>query len=137
MCKKQITYFSIYLACIVLIPTILFFIANTIPKNDSLSPTGHSFDYLDDKAFFIGLVLNFGLYLYPLHFIFLNKTTLTIPRKLFLSAVIFTIFLPPTMLIVSTATMRKDSLIFMSYIALAFVIPFLIIYYIKHKICKW
>ena len=51
MCGKQISYFFTYIACVVIIPVVLSLIADSIPKNDSLFPSGHPFDYIDDKAF--------------------------------------------------------------------------------------
>lgn len=134
--QKTNNVFFTYIACVVIIPVVLLLIADSIPKNDSLSPSGHPFEYIDDKEFFIGLVLDLGLYLYPLHLIFINKTTLKISKSLFLPSVGLAIFLPPAVLILSDASMREYLFIFMSYAAVAFVIPFLIIYYIKRKICK-
>lgn len=134
--QKTNNVFFTYIACIVIIPVVLLLIADSIPKNDSLSPSGHPFDYIDDKAFFIGLVLDLGLYLYPLHLIFINKTTLKISKSLFLPSVGLAIFLPPAVLILSDASMREYFFIFMPYAAMAFVGPFLIIYFIKRKICK-
>ncbi|WP_415695414.1 hypothetical protein [Gardnerella vaginalis] len=133
MTKKQIVYFYTYIACIIIIPVVLSLIADSIPKNDSLSPSGHPFECIDDRAFFIWLGLDLGLYLYPLH-IFINKTTLKISKSLFLPSIIFAILLPPAVLILSDASAREFFFIFMSYVVIAFVIPFLIIYYIKRKI---
>ena len=134
MTKKQIVYFYTYIACIIIIPVVLSLIADSIPKNDSLSPSGHPFEFIDDRAFFIWLGLDLGLYLYPLHLIFINKTTLKISKSLFLPSIIFAILLPPAVLILSDASAREFFFIFMSYVGIAFVIPFLIIYYIKRKI---
>ncbi len=105
MTRKQIVYFYTYIVCVIIIPVVLSLIADSTPKNDSLSPSDHPFEYMDDKEFFIGLVLNLGLYLYPLHLIFINKTTLKISKSLFLPSIIFVILLPPAVLILSNTSM--------------------------------
>lgn len=120
----------------IFIPFLLHYVTLTIPEPDLSSiHRPHPFQHIDDRVFFIGLVLNFGIYLYPLHIIFINKSTIQIQKSLFLFISILDIMVFPlySMFIGFPA---RDYIIVIIYTLLIFVLPFLIFYYIKYKLYK-
>ena len=98
MSKSQKIYFFLYLFFILLFPISLYLVTTFIPEPTlSVNQNHHPFEHIDDKVFFIGLILTFGLYLYPLHIIFINKTTLKIRMSLFTVVSSFFILIIPVL----------------------------------------
>ena len=134
--KKQKIYFYLYIFFMIFIPLFLNWITIFIPKpNLSKIHNPHAFQYIDDRIFFIALILNFGIYLYPLHFIFINRLTLKIKKKLFVLTSILSMMIVPISYMVFNFSIN-DYFFVLSYFIIIFILPFLIIYYIKSKFYK-
>ena len=133
MSKSQKIYFFLYLFFILLFPISLYLVTTFIPEPTlSVNQNHHPFEYIDDKVFFIGLILNFGLYLYPLHIIFINKTTLKIRMSLFTVVSSFFILIIPVLDMLLNFSVSEYFPV-LCYIIPTFLFPYLIIYYIKYK----
>lgn len=134
--KKQKIYFYSYLFSILLVPLFLYWIAELIPEpNLSNIPNPHPFQHIDDKKFFIGLILNLGIYLYPLHLFFINKVTLQIKKRLFILASTLCILIIPICYIFLNFSIKQYFFV-LCYITLIFIFPFIIIYKIKYVLYK-
>ena len=133
MSKSQKIYFFLYLFFILLFPISLYLVTTFIPEPTlSVNQNHHPFEYIDDKVFFIGLILNFGLYLYPLHIIFINKTTLKIRMSLFTVVSSFFILIIPVLDMLLNFSVSEYFLV-LCYIIPTFLFPYFVIYYIKYK----
>lgn len=136
MSKSQKIYFFLYLFFILLFPISLYLVTTFIPEPTlSVNQNHHPFEYIDDKVFFIGLILNFGLYLYPLHIIFINKTTLKIRMSLFTVVSSFFILIFPVLDMLLNFSVSEYFPV-LCYIIPTFLFPYFIIYYIKYKMYK-
>ncbi|SMB78798.1 hypothetical protein SAMN00017477_0101 [Peptoniphilus asaccharolyticus DSM 20463] len=136
MSKKQKIYFYLYIFFMIFIPLFLDWITIFIPEPDlSKIHNPHAFQYIDDRTFFIALILNFGIYLYPLHFIFINKLTLKIKKNLFVLTSILSIMIVPISYMIYNFSI-DDYFFVLAYILIIFILPFIIIYYIKSILYK-
>lgn len=136
MSKKQKIYFYLYIFFIIFIPLFLDWVTIFIPEPDlSKIHNPHAFQYIDDRTFFIALILNFGIYLYPLHFIFINKLTLNIKKNLFVLTSILSIMIVPISYMIFNFSIN-DYFFVLTYILIIFILPFIIIYYIKSILYK-
>lgn len=133
MSKSQKIFFFLYLFFILLFPISLYLMTTFIPEPTlSVNQNHHPFEYIDDKVFFIGLILNFGLYLYPLHIIFINKITLKIRMSLFTVVSSFSILIIPVLYMLHNFSVSEYFLV-LCYIIPTFLFPYFVIYYIKYK----
>lgn len=121
---------------LIVIPLFLHLTTMIIPEPDlSNIKNPHPFQHIDNRVFFIGIILNFGIYLYPLHIIFINKHTIQISKKLFnIVSIICMLFFPLYTIIISFPV--KYYFWAILYIIVAFIFPYLFIYQIKFKLHK-
>lgn len=134
--KTKLNFF-LYIFFVCFIPSLLWYVVYSIPE-PILSPTAnnHAFDYIDDRALILAIILNLGLYLYPLHFIFINQHTLKVKPVIFIPSLCFFISLSPTIsFLLSNRNQPAISFLLFTllFVFLIFWIPFLFIYYIKYK----
>lgn len=129
--KMKLNFF-LYIFFVCFIPSLLWYIGSSIPE-PTLSPTAnnHAFDYIDDRVLILAIILNLGLYLYPLHFIFINQHTLKIKSVIFIPSLCFFISLSPTISFLLNGLPISAYLMFAVFVFFIFMVPFLFIYYLK------
>lgn len=137
MTKRQKLVFALYAIAVICIPWALDMIMSLIPEPDvSGMAHPHAFDYIDDKVFFMGLVLDFGLYLYPLHMLCINHITLNINKCLFLIVMSCAIVIAPLVMALWSGMLRAYVFETLLAIGVIFLLPFFGIYALKLRLYK-
>lgn len=137
MSKRQKLVFALYAIAVICIPLALYVIVSLIPEPDvSGLAHPHTFDYIDDKVFFMGLILDFGLYLYPLHVLCINHITLNINKCLFLIVMSCAIVIAPLVMALWSGMLRAYVFETLLAIGVIFLLPFFGIYALKLRLYK-
>lgn len=144
--KKSIITLILYILFILLTSFTLNHIINSIPMYDStLVKDSHPFDNIDETHFLSYLILVSGIYLYPLHIIFINKSIMNLKPAIFIPVSIFFIFLTHStrfwlnLSVDSIAFENKPIQTLFSvglFLFLYFLSPFLIVYFLKYLYYK-
>lgn len=137
MTKRQKLVFVLYAIAVICIPLALDVVISLVPEPDvSGMSNPHAFDHIDNKVFFMGLILDFGLYLYPLHVLCINHITLNINKCLFLIVMSCAIVIAPLVITLWSGMLRAYVFETLLAIGVIFLLPFFGIYAIKSRLYK-
>lgn len=137
MTKRQKLVFALYAIAVICIPLALDVVISLIPEPDvSGMAHPHAFNHIDNKVFFMGLILDFGLYLYPLHVLCINHITLNINKCLFLIVMSCAIVIAPLVITFLSGMLRAYVFETLLAIGVIFLLPFFGIYALKLRLYK-
>lgn len=137
MTKRQKLVFVLYAIAVICIPLALDVVISLIPEPDvSGMSNPHAFNHIDNKVFFMGLILDFGLYLYPLHVLCINHITLNINKCLFLIVMSCAIVIAPLIITFLSGMLRAYVFETLLAIGVIFLLPFFGIYALKLRLYK-
>lgn len=131
--KNSRVNFILYNICIITIPYIILIITAIISPSDYDFSDKHILD--DEQAIDVlsTLILMFGIHLYPLHIIFLNKSIMDIEPKKFIKITSISISVFPISLTLLTPTLIPFMII---YDIIFLLTPFFIIHSAKRNYYK-